>query len=147
MSCRAFALTLAAAAAALRDGDLSSEALTRALLDRIDGTDGTAAWAHLDAASALEEARAADARRAAAIDAGELAGIAIGVKDIVATSDQPTQLGSPIYEGAQPARDAECVVRLKGAGAFVLGKTVTTEFAFMQPGKTRNPWNAAHTPG
>jgi Asp-tRNA(Asn)/Glu-tRNA(Gln) amidotransferase A subunit family amidase len=76
-----------------------------------------------------------------------LAGIGIGVKDIIATSDQPTQLGSPIFAGAQPAFDAECVLRLKQAGGFALGKTVTTEFAFMQPGKTRNPWNASHTPG
>src|SRR5206468_10005043 len=92
-------------------------------------------------------ARAADALLGAGMDAGPLAGIGIGVKDIIATADQPTQLGSPIFAGAQPAVDADCIVRLKRAGGFVLGKTVTTEFAFMQPGKTRNPWNAAHTPG
>ena len=92
-------------------------------------------------------ARADALRRSTGIDAGPLAGIGIGVKDIIATGDQPTQLGSPIFAGAQPAFDAECIVRLKRAGGFVLGKTVTTEFAFMQPGKTRNPWNAAHTPG
>src|SRR5207249_12254076 len=71
----------------------------------------------------------------------------IGVKDVIATGQQPTQLGSPIFAGAQPTLDADCIVRLKRAGGFVFGKTVTTEFAFIQPGKTRNPWNAAHTPG
>jgi Asp-tRNAAsn/Glu-tRNAGln amidotransferase A subunit and related amidases len=76
-----------------------------------------------------------------------LEGVPIGVKDIVATAGIPTQMGSPIYAGSIPAHDAECIARLDRAGGMVLGKTVTTEFAFMQPGKTRNPWNAASTPG
>ena len=142
------AMSVVAAASALRSGALSSEALTASLLDRITGTDGNVqAWAHIDREHVLAAARAADGRRSEGVDAGPLAGIAIGVKDIISTCDQPTQLGSPIFAGAQPAFDAECIVRLKRAGGFVLGKTVTTEFAFMQPGKTRNPWNPAHTPG
>ena len=140
--------TLDAAIAALRAGTLSSEALTRGMLDRIAATDANVqAWAFLDRDHALAQARAADARRSTGVEAGALAGIGIGVKDIVSTCDQPTQLGSPIFAGARPAFDAECIVRLKRAGGFVLGKTVTTEFAYMQPGKTRNPWHAAHTPG
>jgi Asp-tRNA(Asn)/Glu-tRNA(Gln) amidotransferase A subunit family amidase len=140
--------TLVAAASALRSGVLTSEALTLIALDRISATDANVqAWAHLDREHALAQARATDARRKTGIDAGPLAGIGIGVKDVIATADQPTQLGSPIFSGAQPASDAECIVRLRAAGGFVLGKTVTTEFAFMQPGKTRNPWHAAHTPG
>ena len=140
--------TLAAALASLRSGMQSSETLTRSFLDRIAATDANVqAWAHLDRDHALAVARALDVRRSAGTETGPLAGIGIGVKDIIATSDQPTQLGSPIFAGAQPAFDAECVRRLKRAGGFALGKTVTTEFAFMQPGKTRNPWNAAHTPG
>ena len=140
--------TLTAAALTLRSGTLSSEALTRSLLDRIAATDANVqAWAHLDREHALAVARALDVRRNGGIETGPLAGIGIGVKDIIATSDQPTQSGSPIFAGARPAFDAECIVRLKQAGGFALGKTVTTEFAFMQPGKTRNPWNAAHTPG
>jgi Asp-tRNA(Asn)/Glu-tRNA(Gln) amidotransferase A subunit family amidase len=141
-------MTLRAAAAAIRSAELTSEELTRALLDRIAATDANVqAWAHLDGEQALAAARGSDARRGAGIDVDPLAGVGLGVKDIIATIDQPTQNGSPIYAGAQSAFDAECVLRLKHAGAFPLGKTVTTEFAFMQPGKTRNPWNAAHTPG
>ena len=139
-----YALTVAAAAAALRARAFTSEALTGAMLDRVAATDANVqAWACLDNEYAIATARDIDVNR----PGGPLAGIAIGVKDIIATADLPTQIGSPIFADAQPARDAECVSRLKRAGGFVLGKTVTTEFAFMQPGKTRNPWNAAHTPG
>jgi Asp-tRNA(Asn)/Glu-tRNA(Gln) amidotransferase A subunit family amidase len=142
------ALTLAAAAAAIRDGELTSESYTRALLERIAATDANVlAWAYLDPDGAIADARRSDAERGAGGAAGPLAGIGLGVKDVVATIDQPTQLGSPIYAGARPAYDAECIMRLRRAGGFVLGKTVTTEFAFLQPGKTRNPWRPAHTPG
>lgn len=138
------ALTVKASAAALRSRAFTSEALTTAMLDRIAATDANVqAWAYLDREYAIATARDIDVNR----PDGPLAGIGIGAKDIIATADLPTQLGSPIFADAQPLRDAECVSRLKRAGGFVLGKTVTTEFAFMQPGKTRNPWNAAHTPG
>ena len=148
MSGSAHALGLAAAARAIREGTLSSEDYTRGLLERIAASDANVlAWAHLDPAAALGTARTIDRERAAGVVDGLLAGIGIGVKDIVATANQPTQLGSPIYAGARPPFDAECVVRLDRAGAFALGKTVTTEFAFLHPGKTRNPWSAAHTPG
>ncbi|MEO8740476.1 MAG: amidase [Casimicrobiaceae bacterium] len=138
------ALTVNASAAALRARAFTSEALTATMLDRIAATDANVqAWAYLDREYAIATARDIDVNR----PDGPLAGIGIGAKDIIATADLPTQIGSPIFADAQPSRDAECVSRLKRAGGFVLGKTVTTEFAFMQPGKTRNPWNAAHTPG
>ena len=141
-------LTLRAAANAIRAGEFTSETYTRALLERIAASDANVqAWAHLDPDAAIAAARQADAELDAGLRSGALAGIGIGVKDIVATASAPTQMGSPIYAGAQPDFDAECVLRLQRAGAFVLGKTVTTEFAFLQPGKTRNPWRAAHTPG
>ena len=144
LSTPAYALTLRAAARAIRDGATTSVAHTRALLDRIAATEAEVqAWTHLDPDAALRAAAARDALG----PAGPLAGIGVGVKDIIATAGAPTQMGSPIYAGARPAYDAECVARLERAGGFVLGKTVTTEFAFMQPGKTRNPWNRAHTPG
>jgi Asp-tRNA(Asn)/Glu-tRNA(Gln) amidotransferase A subunit family amidase len=143
-----YALTLCAAANSLRTGEWTSEAYTRALLDRIAVTDANVlAWAYLDPEGALAAARSIDAERAAGAPIGLLAGIGIGVKDIVATVDQPTQMGSPIYAGARPVYDADCVARLRRAGGFALGKTVTTEFAFFHPGKTRNPWRAGHTPG
>ena len=103
------------------------------------------AWAALDEDRALTLARGCDARHAAA--RGLLHGIPVGVKDIIDTADLPTQMGSPVFAGHRPARNAQVVDRLLAAGAYVLGKTVTTEFAFMHPGKTRNPWNPAHTPG
>src|ERR1700720_2826085 len=93
-----YALTLSAAANSLRTGELTSEAYVRALLDRIAATDANVlAWAYLDPEGAVAAARAIDAERAAGAPIGPLAGIGIGVKDIVATVDQPTQMGSPIY--------------------------------------------------
>jgi amidase len=78
---------------------------------------------------------------------GPLGGIPVAVKDIIATRDLPTTNGSPIYEGHVPASDAWVVARLRDLGASVLGKTVTTEFAWRQPGPTHNPWRLGHTPG
>ena len=71
----------------------------------------------------------------------------IGIKDVINTADMPTECDSPIYRGRRPAADAASVARLKAAGAILMGKTVTTEFAFQRPGKTRNPHNPEHTPG
>jgi Asp-tRNA(Asn)/Glu-tRNA(Gln) amidotransferase A subunit family amidase len=132
----------------LRDGALTSRAYTKQCLARIRSRDASVeAWAALDEARALTLADECDNRRASGTPLGPLHGIPVGVKDIVDTADLPTELGSPIFIGHRPERDAVVVERLRHAGAFVLGKTVTTEFAFMHPGKTRNPWNAEHTPG
>lgn len=87
----------------------------------------------------------ATAPRASA--AGPLAGVAVGVKDLVDTADMPTTYGSPAYAGHQPAEDAWIVERLRTLSATVLGKTVSTEFAWREPGPTRNPWKLTHTPG
>ncbi len=78
---------------------------------------------------------------------GPLAGVTVGVKDIIATKDMPTTCGSPIFEGHVPPEDAAVVARLKALSAVMLGKTTTTEFAWRNPTATRNPWNLAHTPG
>lgn len=78
---------------------------------------------------------------------GLLAGVPVGIKDIFDSADQPTQFHSPIYAGYQPSRDAHVVTLLRQAGALVMGKTHTTEFAYMHTGPTRNPHNLAHTPG
>ncbi|MDZ7379886.1 MAG: amidase, partial [candidate division KSB1 bacterium] len=74
-------------------------------------------------------------------------GVPVGIKDLIDTVDMPTSYGSPIYAGHRPAWDAACVALLRAAGAVILGKTVTTEFAMFTPGKTANPHNVAHTPG
>jgi len=128
----------------ITDGSLTAEALMRALLERISEREPTVgAWQHLDPERALAAARAADK----AGPRGPLHGIPIGVKDIMETADMPTTHGSRAYEGYRPRADAACVALARGAGAIVLGKTVTTEFAAGAPGKTRNPHNPAHTPG
>src|SRR5690606_15131718 len=90
-----------------------------------------------------EEARNQDARS----DATPLAGIPIGIKDLIDTVDAPATYGSPIYSDNRPHKDALIVTRLRQAGAVPFGKTVTTEFALFNPPKTRNPWNLERTPG
>jgi len=74
-------------------------------------------------------------------------GMPVGIKDIIETVDMPTQMGSPLFEGWRSEKDAASVRALRDAGAVIVGKTVTTEFAASEPRGTRNPWNTAHTPG
>jgi Asp-tRNA(Asn)/Glu-tRNA(Gln) amidotransferase A subunit family amidase len=138
------AVPLAVAVAALAERRFTARALAEAQLACVDATDSQIdAWATLDRAHVLAEADRCDVARAS----GLLAGIGIGVKDIIATRALPTGMGSPIFAEHVSDADAACVTRLVAAGGYVFGKTVTTEFAFMHPGKTRNPWNVAHTPG
>lgn len=142
------ALTAEAARAALDAGQLTSESLVGACLKRIEKRDAAVgAWAHLDPAKAIAAARASDARRASGAKLGPLAGIPVGVKDIIDTADYPTEYGSSVFAGRQPASDASVVSQLRAAGAIIIGKTVTTELAFFGPGKTKNPHNPGHTPG
>jgi amidase len=144
MDCTAHNFSAVEAAARIRAGTLTSEALVAACLARIEARESEVrAWEYLDADAALAAARAADRMPAA----GPLHGVPIGVKDIIDTFDMPTGLGSPLYAGRRPQWDAACVAAARAAGAIVLGKTVSTEFAYFTPGKTRNPHNAAHTPG
>jgi Asp-tRNA(Asn)/Glu-tRNA(Gln) amidotransferase A subunit family amidase len=137
-------LSATAAAEAIRAGEVSSETLVRACLERIAEREHTVhAWAHIDQELALAQARARDAEA----PAGPLHGVPVGVKDLIDTADQPTAYGSPIYADRRPGPDAECVIRLRSAGAVILGKTVTTEFALFHPGPTTNPHDPARTPG
>jgi len=101
------------------------------------------AWQAVDADFARRQARALDAGP----PRGLLHGIPVGVKDIFDTADLPTEYGSPIYKGHRPAWDAACVAAARAAGALILGKTVTTEFATMVPAATVHPRNPRHTPG
>ena len=100
-----------------------------------------AAFTTLDLAGAR---RAADDVRLSSL---ALRGLPVGFKDIFDTADLPTQYGSPVYANHRPAADATAVVMTRQAGAIVLGKTVTTQFASLVPSATRNPRNLAHTPG
>ncbi len=141
-------LSAAEAVRQLRDGDITSEALVTACLERIDAVDGDVqAWAHRDADYALEQARARDAARQSGDPVGPLHGIPVGVKDIFDTGDLPTENGTVLDSGRQAGADCRVVSLLKEAGAVIMGKTVTTELAVYGPGKTRNPHNSDHTPG
>ena len=141
-------LGLCEAALAIRRGDLKSEDLTLALLERIERHENTVqAFQWFDPDRAMNLARLADRILQSGETAGPLHGIPVGIKDIIETQGIPTGMGSPTFDGYVPGQSATVVQRLEAAGAFVLGKTVTTEFAYFHPGKTRNPWNPTHTPG
>jgi Asp-tRNA(Asn)/Glu-tRNA(Gln) amidotransferase A subunit family amidase len=136
------------AARALREGTISAEQLTEACLARVREVDGEVqAWTFLDPQHALVQARARDADRSEGRPAGPLHGIPVGIKDIIDTADMPTEDGSVLHAGRTPAHDATVVALLRAAGAVIMGKTVTTEFATYRPGKTCNPHNPEHTPG
>jgi amidase len=137
-------LTVREAARRIAERRLSAETLTAAYLDHIEAREAVVgAWRYLDREAALAVARQRDAEP----PRGPLHGIPIAVKDLIDTADMPTAYGSPIYRSHQPAADASCVALARAAGAIVLGKTVTTEFAAFTPGKTANPRSPAHTPG
>jgi Asp-tRNA(Asn)/Glu-tRNA(Gln) amidotransferase A subunit family amidase len=131
----------------LQAGRFTSEALVQACLARIEQLEADIkAWAWLDATAALEQARAADRRRRAGKRAA-LLGVPVGIKDIIDVRGVPTGMGSAAFADYVPDKSARVVRRLEEAGAVILGKTVTAELAYLVPGKTRNPWNPAHTPG
>jgi amidase len=137
-------LSAGAAARRIATGRLTAERLVRACLERIAEREGeVGAWEHLDPDAALAEARARDASP----PTGPLHGVPVGVKDIVDTATMPTGYGSPIWTGHRADRDAACVALVRAAGGVVLGKTVTTEFAYFTPGRTANPRELGHTPG
>ena len=138
-------LGAAEAARAIRGGRLTSEALCRACLDRIAARDPVVkAWSFVDPDHALRQARELDKRP----PMGPLHGVPVGIKDMIDTRDMPTQHNSPIYAGHRPGQDAACVETLRAAGAVILGKTDTTEFAAAgRPAATRNPHDPARTAG
>jgi Asp-tRNA(Asn)/Glu-tRNA(Gln) amidotransferase A subunit family amidase len=141
-------LSATEAARLIRGGVISSEQLVEACLARVREADAQVqAWAFLDPDHARAQARAADELRLAGQPTGPLHGVPVAIKDIFDTADMPTENGSVLYGGRTPSRDATVVTKLRAAGAVIMGKTVTTEFAFLSPGKTRNPHNPEHTPG
>jgi Asp-tRNA(Asn)/Glu-tRNA(Gln) amidotransferase A subunit family amidase len=143
-----YSFSASEAARLIRDGAISSQELVEACLTRIRNTDEEVqAWAFLDPDYALAQARAADEWRLSGRPTGPLHGVPVGIKDIFDTADMPTENGSVLHAGRTPSRDATAVARLRAAGAVIMGKTVTTEFAYFAPGKTRNPHNPEHTPG
>ncbi|MFP4274689.1 MAG: amidase [Paracoccaceae bacterium] len=143
---------LAADAATLRErlasGALDAVELAEACLARIEARESEVqAWAFLDPEHVRAQARQLDQHRKAGRPLGPLHGLPVGLKDVIDTAKIPTENGCALDAGRRPLFDAFVVERLKQAGAIIMGKTVTTELAFLHPGKTRNPHNLAHTPG
>jgi amidase len=137
-------LTASEIAAAIAAGRTTCEAVARSCLERIAAREPQVrAWAHLDPERVITQARALD--RGA--PRGPLHGVPFGVKDIIDTGDLPTEYGTPIHRGHRPAKDAACVALSRRAGGVLMGKTVTTEFANVTPGPTRNPLDPSRTPG
>jgi Asp-tRNA(Asn)/Glu-tRNA(Gln) amidotransferase A subunit family amidase len=137
-------LSATQAAAGIARGDFTAAALMAACLDRIAKREPLVhAFQTIDPDVAMRAAEEADRSESK----GALHGVPFAAKDIIATADLPTGWGSPVYAHHRPPRDASCVQLLKDAGAVLIGKTVTTEFAYFDPGPTANPHNLAHTPG
>lgn len=133
----------------IRDGVLSPVDLVQRCLDRIAAVDGDVeAWRELDSDRALAMAAVLTAEAKAGTVRGPLHGIPVGVKDIIDVAGLPTRCNSNSLADTAPATaDAEIVAALRAAGAIVLGKTHTTEFALRDPSPARNPHNLEHTPG
>jgi Asp-tRNA(Asn)/Glu-tRNA(Gln) amidotransferase A subunit family amidase len=132
----------------LASGALRAVDVVEACLARIAELEPqVGAWAWLDGDHALQQAQRLDQMRQSGKAIGPLHGLPVGLKDIIDTKGIPTENGTPIDVGRVPSADAWVVAKLRAAGAIILGKTVSTECAFMHPGKTRNPHNPAHTPG
>ncbi len=143
-----YTLTASEALAAIASGRLSSVELVKSCLARIAETDGAInAWAFMDEGAALAQAAECDRIRIAGLATGPLHGIPVALKDIIDTAKMPTQRGSVIFEGRQTDHVARLVELLREAGAVIMGKTVTTELAFVHANETRNPHNPDHTPG
>jgi Asp-tRNA(Asn)/Glu-tRNA(Gln) amidotransferase A subunit family amidase len=148
-------LTIVEAAAALARGELTCEGLLETCLARIDACeDRIHAWVSVDREGARQQSRECDARLArhrvesSAEPLSPLLGIPVGIKDIIDIAGQPTGAGSIArMEGPPAQRDATVVRKLREAGAIILGKTITTQFASFDPAPTRNPWRLTRTPG
>ncbi len=133
---------------AIVNGSCSATEVAQACLDRIDAIEPTVqAWTCIDHASVLAQARSLDEARKRGETMGPLHGVPVAIKDNIDTGDLPTEDGTVLHEGRRPDADATLVARLRAAGAIIMGKSVTTEFAYFTPGKTRNPHNPEHTPG
>ena len=125
-------------------GEITSQQLVESLLERIARRDdAVSAWAWIDPDAAIRAAERCDQQK----PIRPLHGVPVGIKDVIDTADMPTAYGSPIYANNRPTRNATCITRLREAGAIILGKTVTAEFATYHPGPTANPHDSRHTPG
>lgn len=132
----------------MEEGDLTAAEWVRSLLSRIDACEEQVkAWVQVDAEGALEAAKAVDDARSAGEELGPLAGAPYAAKDIFGVRGLKLEAGTDIFKGQTAEEDAECVARLRRAGAIALGKAVTTPFAQGDPSTARNPWNVERSPG
>ena len=140
--------TITGTARRLRSGETSCVQVLQSCLNRIDERESTVrAWVLVDRDGAMKQARQLDEELQAGHDRGPPHGIPIGIKDIIDVVGMPTECGSPRGSGRAAEADATIVARLRNAGAVILGKTVTTAYAWIDPPVTRNPWNLERTPG
>ena len=136
------------AAEGLRNGRVGPVDLVDACLAQIERREPEVhAWVRVEGDAARRHAADQQDRLAAGTELGPLQGIPVGIKDIIDVAGWPTEAGSPLLAGNAADEDAPVVARLRRAGAILLGKTATTEFAYLDPAATRNPWNPLHTPG
>ena len=143
-----YELSVADAAAQIRQGALSPVALAESLLARIDALDSNLqAWVTIDREAVLSAARHSENDVRSGAPLGPIHGVPVGLKDIFYTAGMLTACGSKVYADFVPDFDATCVAKIKAAGGIIIGKAVTTEFATSDPSPTHNPWNLEHTPG
>lgn len=131
-----------------KKGEISSVEVAKSFIDRIEKFENKIkAWAFFDKKFFLEKAQEKDEWRLSGKPLGPLHGLPVAIKDIFKTEDMPTQYGTPIRENYQSRDDSKVVSILRSAGAIIMGKTVTTELAYFDPGKTTNPHDYSRTPG
>jgi len=143
-----YPLTISQASKKIKNGQLTPTELVESLLTRIDQLEPRLdAWVTVNTESALKAAKTLTREAKNGKIRSPLHGIPVGIKDIYDTAGLKTTMGSRLFADNVPAKDAVVVAKLRESGAIILGKTETTEFAYLDPAPTRNPWNTEHTPG
>ena len=143
-----FSLSVEEMALKIKEGQLTSVEVCEKYIERINKFEkDVKAWAHFDKKILLEKAADADEHRRSGKPVGQLHGIPVALKDIIGTVDMPTECGTPIRKGKSYSQNAEIVELLHAAGAIVMGKTTTSELAYLGPPKTTNPHDYSRTPG
>ncbi len=143
-----YKLSARAIAEKVRKGRISAVEVALASIDRISKLESRVhAWTFIDKKIFLDQSRSLDEKIRNHSQAGMLAGVPVGVKDIFNTYDMPTSMGSPLWKGFTPGNDARTVFKVRQDGGVIAGKTVTAEFAVHEPGPTRNPHNVNYYPG
>ena len=134
--------------AKIKDAQLTSVEVCQKYIERINEFEkDVRAWVHLDKKLLIEKAEEADQHRRLGKPTGQLHGIHVAIKDIIGTVDMPTECGTPIRKGKSYSQNAEIVDLLLSAGAIIMGKTATSELAYLGPSKTTNPHDYSRTPG